>query len=86
MLKDQVSCITHQCNLSSQIAIVVQQQMLSFQTIQQERPEISALLLKGDDEKVCFYTGLSNYNVLKALYRHLEPLLSKEGKKSRVLI
>ena len=52
LLKDQVSYLTHQCNLSSQSAVVAQQQMLSVQTTQEERPEITALSLKGDDKKV----------------------------------
>ena len=54
LLKDQVSYLTHQCNLSSQSALVAQQQMLSVQTTQQERPEISALSLKGDDKRYVF--------------------------------
>ena len=87
LLKDQVSYLTHQCNLSSQSAIVAQQQMLSVQTTQQERPEISVLSLKGDDKKVCFYTGLPNYNVLEVLYRLLEPCTSsKRGQEEQNLI
>ena len=35
--------------------------------MQLERPEISALLLKGDDKKVCFYTSLPNNNVFEPL-------------------
>ena len=52
LLKDQVSYLTHQCILSSQSTIVAPQQMLSVQTTQHDRPEISALSLKGDDKKV----------------------------------
>ena len=75
-VKNTVSYLTHQCNLCTQPAIVDQQQMLSVQTTHLQRPEISALLLKGDEKKVCFYTGLPNNNVFEALDQLLEPLPS----------
>ena len=75
--------LTHLCSLSSQSATIAEQQVLSIaQQAQQKKAEFTALSLKEDDEKVHFYTGLPNYEVFEKLYQLLEPLLSKDDKKS----
>ena len=50
----------------------------------QKSNEFSARVLKGDDKKVCFYTGLPSYDVFKGLYQLLEPLLLKDESKSYI--
>ena len=77
--------LTHLCNLSSQTATIAQQPVFSIaQQAQQKEVELSGLSLKDNDEKVCFYTGLPNYEVFEKLYQLLEPLLSKDDKKSSI--
>ena len=84
-LRTQMVQLTHLCSLSSQSATIAEQQVLSIaQQAQQKKAEFTALSLKGDDEKVRFYTGLPNYEVFEKLYQLLEPLLSKDDKKSTI--
>ena len=84
-LRTQMVHLTHLCSLSSQSATIAEQQVLSIaQQAQQKKAEFTALSLKGDDEKVRFYTGLPNYEVFEKLYQLLEPLLSKDDKKSTI--
>ena len=83
-LRTQVLHLTNICNLSSQSAIVAQQQVLSITGQAQQKAELSALSLKDNDDKVCFYTGLPNYKVFEKLYQLLEPLLSKDDNKSSI--
>ena len=83
-LRTQVLHLTHLCNLSSQSATVAQQQVLSITGQAQQKAELSALSLKDNDDKVCFYTGLPNYKVFEKLYQLLEPLLSKDDNKSSI--
>ena len=57
--------------------------MLSIpQLAQQKEAELSALSVKGNDDKVCFYAALPNYEVFEKLYPLLEPLLSKDDNRS----
>ena len=85
MLRNQMFHLTHLCNSSSQSATITQQQMSSIaQQSQQKKAELTALSLKGDDKKVRFYTGLPNYEVFEKVYKLMEPLLSKDDKKSTI--
>ena len=84
-LRTQGFHLTHLCHLSSQLATVAQQQVLSITRQAQQEAELSDLSFKDNDDKVCFYTGLPNYEVFEKLYQLLEPLmLSKDDNKSSI--
>ena len=67
-LRTQVFHLTHLCSLSSQAATTAQQQVLPITQQAQQEAELTALSLKDNDDKVCFYTGLPNYEVFEKLY------------------
>ena len=82
-LRTQVYNLTH----LSQSAITSQQHILSVaQQALQEEAELSAFSLKGNNDKVCFYTGLPNHDIFERLYQLLEPLLSKDDRRSSILL
>ena len=64
----------HLCSLSSQSATIAQQKILSVtQQMQQKEAELSALLLKDNDEKVLLYEipMMRNTNDEKVLFNEI---------------